>query len=110
MIRSKNFTLIELIVVIAIIAVLAAIVTPNAFRTIQKAKIARTAADLKAVKAATLVYRADTGSWPSSNYIMYSRNHELLVNPGTVVGWDGPYLEKEARSPLARPPGTGGLS
>ena len=34
----KGFTLIELIVVIAIIAILAAIIAPNAFRAIEKAK------------------------------------------------------------------------
>jgi len=38
----RSFTLIELIVVIAIIAILAAIIAPNAFRAIEKAKVAET--------------------------------------------------------------------
>ena len=37
--NRQSFTLLELIVVIAIIAILAAIIAPNAFRAIEKAKV-----------------------------------------------------------------------
>jgi prepilin-type N-terminal cleavage/methylation domain-containing protein len=47
---TRAFTLIELIVVIAIIAILAAIVAPNAFRAIEKAKVAKIEAKVE-VKA-----------------------------------------------------------
>ncbi|MDD3296985.1 MAG: type II secretion system protein GspG [Candidatus Omnitrophica bacterium] len=90
----KFFTLIELIVVIAIIAVLAAIIAPNAFRAIEKAKIARAIADFKAIKAASITLYADTGYWPhgydSSRRVEGS---ELFRNTGNYAGWDGPYLE-----------------
>ncbi|MBU2250668.1 MAG: type II secretion system protein GspG, partial [Candidatus Omnitrophica bacterium] len=107
---KKSFTLIELIVVIAIIAILAAIIAPNAFRAIEKAKIVKTASDLKTIKAAILIYRTDTGAWPcpgvpgdcSANYIEDS-NHCLLTNPG-IAGWDGPYLESIPTSSLAKAP------
>ena len=102
----KSFTLVELIVVIAIIAILAAIIAPNAFRAIEKAKIARTAEDLKTIKKAVLSYYADTGTWPNCHYIRDTSSC-LLSDPG-VAGWNGPYLEKVGRSPLAKPPGTHG--
>src|SRR3990167_679951 len=101
--RSKGFTLIELIVVIAIIAILAAIIAPNAFRAIEKAKITRTIADLRAMKTAAITYRADTGRQvfekpagqpPSSCAVagawMEVYNSNLMKDTG-VSGWDGPY-------------------
>lgn len=103
---SKSFTLIELIVVIAIIAILAAIIAPNVFKAIEKAKISRTVADMKSIKTAVLSYYADTGSWPNSHYIR-DNTSSLLTDPG-IAGWDGPYLEKIAQSPLSRQPGIGG--
>mgnify|MGYP005628133427 CR=1 FL=1 len=104
--KERGFTLIELIVVIAIIAILAAIIAPNAFRAIEKAKITRTAADLKAIKTAVLSYYADTGMWPNCHYITSTASC-LLSNPG-VAGWNGPYLERVGMSALAKPPATSG--
>lgn len=100
------FTLIELIVVIAIIAILAAIIAPNAFKAIEKAKIARTAGDMKNIKTSVLGYYADTGAWPACHYINSSAS-PLISDPG-VSGWDGPYLEKIAMSALSRQPATAG--
>jgi len=102
----KAFTLIELIVVIAIIAILAAIIAPNAFRAIEKSKIARAAADLKNIKTAALTFRVDTGRWPDSAYIRTS-SHNLLSNLANIPGWDGPYLERIAISPFGLRSGSG---
>jgi type II secretion system protein G len=103
---KKGFTLIELIVVIAIIAVLAAIIAPNAFKAIEKAKIARTVQDLKGIKTSVQGYFADTGAWPACHYIN-STASPLISDPG-VSGWDGPYLQKIAMSALSRQPATSG--
>ncbi|MBU1112520.1 MAG: prepilin-type N-terminal cleavage/methylation domain-containing protein [Candidatus Omnitrophica bacterium] len=102
---KKSFTLIELIVVIAIIAILAAIIAPNAFKAIEKAKIAEGVSDFKAYKTAILALYADTGHWvsevatfiPESNsYHLYveSDNNDLAIDYSDWSGWDGPYLEK----------------
>ena len=93
---NRGFTLVELLVVIAIIGILAAIITPNAFKAIEKGKVAAAEADYKAIKAAALNAYTDTGIWPpqSSNY---------GVDPGLVDNtkwsnvpstWNGPYLER----------------
>ncbi len=89
--RKKGFTLVELLVVIAIIGILVAIITPNAFKALERAKIARCEADLHAIKSGCLSYYTDTGLWPSNL-------DELMTS--SVTGWDGPYLEKKPdRSP-----------
>jgi type II secretion system protein G len=93
--RSKNFTLIELIVVIAIIAVLAAIIAPNAFRAIEKAKVSRAISDYKSIKTASNALYADTGQWPGWHNCDYPiSDSDLLQNVRGLFGWDGPYLEK----------------
>jgi len=101
---NKSFTLIELIVVIAIIAILAAIIAPNAFKAIEKAKISRAIADLRAVKTALLTLYTDTGHWPVEPYpdpawqLSISIDSDLYSNLHSWQGWDGPYLEKQYSS------------
>ncbi|PHJ36825.1 general secretion pathway protein G [Desulforamulus profundi] len=98
---EKGFTLVELLVAIAIIGVLAAVITPNAFRAVEKSKIARAVADLKAIKGAAMAYYADTGTFPPNddNYAggptgNSYRGIDFLKNQNNVDGWNGPYLEK----------------
>ena len=107
-----GFTLIELVVAIAIIAILAAVITPNAFKTIEKAKIARVTADIKNIKTAATSYYSDVGLWPpdvcpqedpgfidpdnyqtrccGSRYDLQPPNYQTIIS----TNWDGPYLEK----------------
>ena len=82
---KKGFTLIELIVVIAIIAVLGAVIAPNAFKSIEKAKISATVEDLNSIKTAASAYFTDTAAWPIS---------AANFTAGGATGWDGPYLDK----------------
>ena len=88
----RAFTLIELVVVIAIIAILAAIIAPNAFRAIEKAKVARAISETRTIKVAALDYYSDTGNWPPT-YGLTSAVNPFLTDSG-VNGWDGPYVEK----------------
>jgi general secretion pathway protein G len=112
--RSKfGFTLIELIVVIAIIAILAAVITPNAFKAIEKAKVSRVMADTKTFKTAAMAYYGDVGLWPPDVYpqedpgFMTGNSYQnrcvvspfdsyLPTNFATIIqnNWDGPYIEK----------------
>ena len=94
---KRAFTLIELLVVIAIIAILAAIVAPNAFRAIEKAKVAKLISDLKAFKTAALAYYADTGQWPPDDPGGWDTAGEVsffITGQNQPAGWDGPYLER----------------
>ena len=120
--NKDSFTLIELIVVIAIIAILAAIIAPNAFRAIEKAKVANLVSTLRALEKGMLVYYADTGvhmyrhgqspasdcpgwvGWggtPPGCAYPYSVNTHTgdmgyMCNYCTgLAGWDGPYLDNK---------------
>ncbi len=99
--KEKGFTLIELLVVIAIIGILAAIIAPNAFKSIEKARMAKTISDIKAIKTAMLLYYADVGEWPQNQYLL-DDNNSLMENIENKEGWDGPYLEHTGKSPLVR--------
>ena len=114
--ERAGFTLIELLVVIAIIAVLAAIITPNAFKAVEKAKISRAMQDAKTVRAAVYSYYGDVGFWPPdvgrgcdpgfTQPVPYYPDQAVACTP-TATGvipanwqavvqatWDGPYLER----------------
>ena len=92
--QEAGFTLIELLVVIAIIAILAAVVAPNAFRAIEKAKISGSMADVRAMKTGAISYYGDTGVWPLDGIGVAVAPINGLVRNDGVAGWDGPYLEK----------------
>jgi len=91
---KKSFTLIELIVVIAIIAILGAVIAPNAFKAISKAKVAATVADFRSIKTAVMTYLTDTAAWPLTT----AGSAYFLANTGSVANWDGPYLDKWPQS------------
>lgn len=93
--NEKGFTLIELLVVIAIIGILAAVIAPNAFKAIEKSKVAAVEADYKAIKSATLNFYTDTSQWPSD--VNAGVDPGFMTEPATpadLKGWNGPYLER----------------
>ncbi len=56
---KSGFTLIELLIVVAIIAILAAIAVPNFLEAQTRAKVSRTATDLRSIATALETYRVD---------------------------------------------------
>jgi type II secretion system protein G len=65
--RSRAFTLIELLIVVAIIAILAAIAVPNFLEAQTRSKVARAKSDLRTIATALEAYRADTNQYPLGN-------------------------------------------
>lgn len=67
-IKNKGFTLIELLVVLVIIGVLSALLTANFIGVRQRARDAQRKTDLRQIQSALEIYRADNGSYPSSDF------------------------------------------
>lgn len=109
--KKNAFTIIELLVVISIIAVLAAVIMPNAFKSIEKSKVTAFTSDADAMEKAMYMYYADTGEYP--DYIYYGTSEDTFKwigqsffisgstsgKPADVIisipsTWDGPYLDR----------------
>ena len=89
-IRSRGFTLLELLVVIVIIGLLAGLVAPRYFDQVSKsnAKIAR--AQIDSLEKALDQYRLDVGAYPTTEQGLAALN----TKPQNLEKWAGPYLKK----------------
>ena len=91
--RTKNktaFTLVEIMAVIIIIGLLAAVAARNFMGKTEKAKVQTTKANLKVLHEAVLMFKLDTGYYPSEEAGL----EDLVIEPTDVEGWEpGGYLE-----------------
>lgn len=65
--RMKGFTLIEIIVVVVIIGLLAAVIAPNIFGQVEKARLNRALSDLRSIESALGLYRLDNFNYPTTD-------------------------------------------
>lgn len=91
LLKSKGFTLVEIIIVVALIGVLAGglitIIDPAG--QLKGSRDSKRKADLKQIQAALELYRADMGSYPDNSDIgtdaaNNSTNTSLVDNPSSV--------------------------
>ena len=84
-----GFTLIELMVVLVIIGVLAAFIVPNVLDRADDARVTAARSDINNLKQALKLYRLDNQRYPTAEQGLQA----LVVKPGAVNGWNGPYLK-----------------
>lgn len=101
--RSTGFTLIEVMVVVAILAILAAVVVPRIMDEPAKAREARAAQDIRAIKSALDMYKLDNYRYPTTD-----QGLEALVNrpesgPEAPNYREGGYLRKVPQDPWGNP-------
>lgn len=100
LLRSRGFTLLELLVVIVIIGLLAAYVGPKYFSQIGKSEQAVAKSQIEAFSRALGTYRIDVGAFPSGDEGLAA----LTTKPASANKWNGPYLEKTVPlDPWGRP-------
>jgi len=85
-----GFTLLELLVVVAIIGLLAGYVGPRYFGQLGKAEVKAARAQMDGIAKALDAYRLDVGRYPTTELGLEA----LMVQPGGVAKWSGPYLKK----------------
>jgi type II secretory pathway pseudopilin PulG len=98
--RNAGFTMVEAVVIIGVLAILAGIVTPLVIREVAKSKVARVRTDMEAIATAFNQYFADTSYWPekwdgaANDRVDLDEFPALYANSESLIGWDGPYLER----------------
>jgi general secretion pathway protein G len=88
--RAKaGYSLLEILIVLAIIALIAALVGPQLFAQLDRAKVTTARVQVRSLEAALQTMELDIGRYPSA-----SEGLALLTNADrrTVAGWNGPYL------------------
>ncbi len=98
--RSRGFTLLELLVVMVILGLLAGYVGPRYFGQIGKSEVKAARAQIESLAKALDQYRLDVGRYPTTEQGLAALN----TRPGNEPKWDGPYLSKALpQDPWGRP-------
>ena len=100
--RQRGFTLIEIMVVVVILAVLGALVVPKIIENVDKARVTRAAADIRAIQTALDLYRLDNFKYPTTEQGLQA----LVTQPvdPTITNYrSGGYLPTLPKDPWNNP-------
>lgn len=93
--RSKGYTLVELLVVVAIIGILTAIAIPNLLNSLNRSRQKRTMADLRTLAEGVEMYQQDLMFFPRYEWTTTDTLQEVvaLYLQRTIVedGWSRPF-------------------
>lgn len=100
-VRTRGFSLIELVVVVSILVLLAGVLIPVVSNEMQKAMVGKATTDMKTLAEAYNRYFVHTGYWPTvsktenfanSKSSSFTSMDVLYVNSHNRKNWAGPYL------------------
>lgn len=102
-VRSRAFTLVEVLIVITAMSILAGIVIPEVGQTLEDAKQHAMLYNLHELQSLVEHYRRDHGGTPPLKLIRMARSTNINGIPGTsgVTFPFGPYLQEVPENPLS---------
>ncbi len=102
-VRSRGFTLLEMLVVLAVIAALASLVAPEMFRHVGDARMQTARSQIEYLGLALDAYRLDLGQYPSTELGLVALR-SAPSSPEQAPAWRGPYLKRAVPlDPWGRP-------
>lgn len=101
--RSKGFTLIELMVVLVILGVLAAMIAPRIMDRPDEARIVAAKQDIAAIVQALKMYRLDNIRYPSTEQGLQALVTKPAIAPIPENWKSGGYLDKLPKDPWGNP-------
>jgi len=87
--RRNGFTLIELLVVLVILTLLAGLVGPRVMNLLGGAKSKTAVLQISDLEKSLEIFKLDVGRFPNTEEGL----NALVVKPGTMNGWNGPYIK-----------------
>jgi len=95
---ARGFTLIEMLVVVVIMGVLSTMVLPSVLGRTDDARTASAKSQIGMITLALDLYRADNGSYPTTDQGLEALVRKSSLTP-VPVSWKGPYL-RDGNLPL----------
>jgi general secretion pathway protein G len=97
--KTRGFTLIEVLIVVLILGVLAAVVVPRVLDRPNEARITAAQADIRTLTQALKLYKLDNGSFPSTDQGLRALVERPSGTPAATNWKTGGYIERLPKDP-----------
>jgi general secretion pathway protein G len=97
-VRTRGFTLLEIMVVVIIIGLLAAVIVPTVMNRVDDAKVTKTKEDIRSLETALTMYYMDNSKYPTNDQGLGA----LVTQPTdpTIKNWKaGGYIDRISKDP-----------